>query len=70
MAVILADDIFKGIFVNEDDRILLQISLKIVPRRPIDNKWELVQVITCRQIGDQSLPEPMMTQFTDAYMRH
>ena len=31
MATILADDIFKCIFVNENDRISIRISLKFVP---------------------------------------
>ena len=38
MAAILADDIFKCIFLNETDRIQIQISLKLVPKSPIDNK--------------------------------
>ena len=43
MAAILADDNFKCIFFNENDRILIQISLKYVPRSSIDNKPSLVQ---------------------------
>ena len=70
MAAILADDIFKCIFLNENDIIPIQISLKFVPRSPIDNKPALVQVMAWRRIGDKPLPEPMMAQFTDAYMRH
>ena len=31
-------DIFKSIFLNENDRIQIQISLKFVPRSQIDNK--------------------------------
>ena len=68
MAAILADDIFKFVFLNENGRILIQISLKFVSRNPIDNKPALVQVMAWRQIGDKPLPEPMMAQFTDAYM--
>ena len=41
-ATILADDIFKCIFVNGNDRIPIEISLKFVPRSPIDNKPALV----------------------------
>ena len=37
MVAILADDIFKYIFLNENDRIPIQISLKSVPKGPIDN---------------------------------
>ena len=70
MAAILADNIFKCIFFNEDDKILFQTSLKLVPRSPIDNKPGLVQVMAWRQTGDKPLPEPMLTQFTDAYKRH
>ena len=44
MAAILADDIFKCIFLYENDRIPIQISLKLVPKSPIDNKQALVQV--------------------------
>ena len=38
MATILADNIFKCIFLNEIDRILIWISLKFVPRRLVDSK--------------------------------
>ena len=37
MATILADDIFKRIFLNENGRVPIQISLKFVPKNPIDN---------------------------------
>ena len=70
MAAMLADDIFKCIFLNENDRILIQISLKYVPRSPIDNKTALVQVMVWRRAGEKPLPGPMMTQLIDAYMRH
>ena len=46
------------------------ISLKFVPRSLIDNKPVLVQVMAWRRTGDKQLPEPVLTQFTDAYMRH
>ena len=45
-----------------------QISLKFVPKGPIENKTALVQVIALHQTGNKSLPEPMLPQFTDAYM--
>ena len=70
MAVILADDIFKCIILNENVRISIKISFKFVPKGPIDNKSALVQVMAWRRTGDKPLPEPMLTQFTDAYMRH
>ena len=70
MPAILADNIFKCIFLNENDRIAIRISLKFVPRSPIDNKQALVQVMAWRRTGDKPLPEPFITQFTDTYMRH
>ena len=70
MATILADDIFKLIFLNENSKILIEISPKFVPRSPIDNKLALVQVMACHQFGTKPLPEPVKTQFIDAYMRH
>ena len=70
MDAILADDVFRCIFFNEHDRSPIQISLKFVPRSPIDNKPALVQVMVWHRIGDNSLPEPMVAQFTDVYMRY
>ena len=68
MAAILADDRFKCIFLNENDRILNQISLKCVPRSPIDNKPALVQVMAWHPTGNKPFSEPMRTQFTDIYV--
>ena len=70
MAAILADDMFKCIFLYENDRIHIQISLKLVTKSPVDNMPALVQVMAWRRTGDKPLPELMMTGFTDAYMRH
>ena len=70
MAAISADDIFKCIFFNENDRIPIRISLKFVPRSAIANKPASVQVMAWCRASDKPLPKPMMTQFTDAYMRH
>ena len=67
MTAILADDIFKCIFLNENDRIPIELSLKSVSRGPVDNKPALVQVMAWRRTGDKPLPEPMLTQFTNAY---
>ena len=70
MTAILADDIFNCIFLYENGKIPLQISLKYVPKSPIDNKPALVQVMIWRLFGAKPLPTPMMTQFFDAYLRH
>ena len=61
MAVTLADDIFKCIFSYENDRIPIQISLKLVPKIPIDNKPAQVQVMAWSRRGDKPLSEPMLT---------
>ena len=70
MAAILADDNLKCIFLNENDRIPIRISLKCIPMSPIDNKSALVQVMAWRRTGAKPLSGPMLTQFADAYMRH
>ena len=54
------DDIFKWIFLNENVWILINISLKFVPRGPINNIPTLVQVMAWRRPGDKPLSEPMM----------
>ena len=64
----LADDIFRCIFVNEKFCISIQISLKLVPKGQIDYKSALIQVMALCRTGDKPLPEPMLTQFSDAYM--
>ena len=46
-----------------------RISLKFVRKGPIGSDWVLVQVMAWRRIGNKPLPEPMLSQFTDAYMR-
>ena len=46
MATVLADDNFKCIFLNKNYGILICISLKFVPRSPIDNKPALIQITT------------------------
>ena len=50
--------------------ILIEISLKFVPKGPIDNNPALVQIMAWCRIGDKPLSQPMMNRFTDAYMWH
>ena len=53
------DDISKWIFLNENVWISIKISLKFVPRGPINNIPSMVQIMAwCR--GDKSLSELMM----------
>ena len=70
MAAILADENFKCIFINKNDRIPFGIPLKFVPKSPIDNKPALVQVMAWHRTGNKPLLEVMLNQFTDAYMWH
>ena len=46
---------FQMHFLNENDIIPIQFSLKFVARSPIDNKPTLVQVMDWRRIGDKPL---------------
>ena len=57
-----ADDTFKCIFLNENVRILIKISLKYVPKGPIDNIPALVHIMAWRQPGDKPLSESMMVR--------
>ena len=56
--------------MNKTFYILIRISLKFVPKGQIDSKSALVQVMAWRWTGDKPLPEPILTQLTDAYMWH
>ena len=58
MAATLADNNFKYIFLNENDRSLIPMSFRFVPRSLIENKpaW------------DKPLPELVLTQLADAFM--
>ena len=54
------DDIFKCIFLNENTWIYIKISLKFVPKSPINNIPALVQIMAWRRSGDKPLSESMM----------
>ena len=55
-----ADDTLNRIFVNENVRISIEISLKFVPGGPINNIPSLVQIMAWRRPGDKPLSESMM----------
>ena len=55
-----ADDIFKCIFLNENEWVSLRISLKFFPKVRINNIPSLVQIMSWRRSGDKPLSEPMM----------
>ena len=49
-------------FMNEKFCILIKISLKLVPKGPVDKN--------AAPIGTKPLSEPMLTWFTHVYMWH
>ena len=57
MDAILAGEIFKRIFLNENISVSIQISLKSVSKGLIDNRSALVQVMAWRRRGNKPLPE-------------
>ena len=60
MAAIYPDDILKCIYLNENIWTLIEISLKFVPKGPINNIPALVQIMAWCRPGDKPLSEPMM----------
>ena len=58
------------IIFNENCCILIQISLKSVPKYLVNNTSALVPIVVWRRTGDKPLSEPMMAYFTDTYKRH
>ena len=68
MAAIWQTTVSKNIFLNENDRIPIQIPLKFVPRSLIGNKPAFVLAMAKRRTGGKPLFEQMLTQSTDAYI--
>ena len=60
----------KCIFMNEKFCTLIRFSLKFVPKRPMDNNPAMVEMMAWRRICDKSLSEPVLTRFSDTYMRY
>ena len=52
--------IFKCIFLNENVSIVIKISLKFIPKGPINNIPALVQTMAWHWPDDKPLSEPMM----------
>ena len=62
-----ADDTFKRIFWKENVRISIKISLKFVPKGPIDNTPALFQMMAWRRPGGKPLSEAMMVRSRRIY---
>ena len=56
----LPDDIFKCIFLNENVSVSIKISLKFVPKGPINDITALIQIMAWRCQGKKPLSEPIM----------
>ena len=54
------DDTLNCIFLNENVRISITISLKFAPKGSINNIPALVQIMVWRRPGDKPLSEPMI----------
>ena len=54
-----ADDTFKCIFLNENVRLSIKISLKFVPNGQINNNPALVHIMAWHRSGNKPLCEPM-----------
>ena len=55
-----AEDTFQCIFLKENVRISIKISLNFAPKSPIDNIPALFQIMAWCQPGDKPLSEAMM----------
>ena len=58
-----ADDTFKRIFLNENIRISLKVSLRSVPKGPINNIPALVQIMAWRFVGAKLGLNELIEQF-------
>ena len=57
-----AGDTFKRLFLNENIRISIKISVKVVPNGPINNIPASIQIMVWRRPGGKPLSEPMMVR--------
>ena len=57
---------FKCMILKENLCILIQISLQFVPKGVVNNGSALVQVMAWYFTGNKPLPEPMLTEMSDA----
>ena len=56
------DNVFKCIFLNEYAWMSIKISLRFVPKGPINNIPALIQIMAWHRPGDKPLSEPMMVK--------
>ena len=63
-----ADDTFERIYLNENIRIPIKISLKFVPKVTNNTIQALVQIMAWRRPGDKPLSKAMMICLHSASM--
>ena len=56
--------------MDENILISIKISLKFVPKGPINNIPALVQIMAWRRPGNKPLSEPMLVSLLTHIMRH
>ena len=66
----ISQTIFSDAFFEWSILYFKIISPQSVAYGPIDTNLALVQIMAWSRIGDKPLSEPILIQFTDAYMRH
>ena len=49
---------------------MIQIFMDFALKSPINNGPSLAWVMAWHRMGNESLPEPVMTQVADAYLSH
>ena len=49
------DNFFKGIFLNKNYCVMIQIVLEFVPKDQIDNKWNMIWLMALCQIEKKPL---------------
>ena len=62
MAAVSQTTLSNAFFFNGNARISIKISLKFVPKVPINNIPVLVQIMAWRRSGDKPLSEPIMVR--------
>ena len=70
MAAFFADGIFTCIFIKENVRVSIEISLSFVPEVPFDNKSALLQVLAWRRTGAKLSIDTLLTMIYYAIWRH
>ena len=64
------NDTFKCFFLNENIWFWIEMSLNLIHKGSFNSIPALVWIMGCGRPGHRPLSEPIMSCFTDAYMRH